>query len=214
MHDAHLLHDFLRASIVAGLLLSSSFVAADDGHDRAKDFYEKIDEAENELEETRKRFQKASARYERMLSAKSNQRKDRYEDFVDQTKECEDKREKLDERLEEMDKQAKKFFDAWRKSSKKIGDNGLRSRSHERLEASRVRYERLSDSYRGVMEHYTPLTKAMRDQIVYLSHELNAESTASLSEDAAKIQARVEGFLHLVDESRHLASDYMASVKP
>lgn len=202
-------------SLLLGFVLTGSIAAAaDDGHDRAKDFHGKLDDSRKELDDVRKRFEKAEERYQQMLSAKSNHRNDRYEDFVDRIKGCEERRDKLEERHKEMNKQAKKFFDAWRKSSKKIEDGGLRARAQERIDASRARYERLSESYRTVIDHYSPMTKAMRDQSTYLSHELNDGATASLSDDAAKMQDQVEAFLLLIDESRQMASDYMDSVNP
>ena len=78
-------------------------------------------------------------------------------------------------RYEEMDKQAEEYFKKWKNSVKDIKNADLERRSEGRLEATRRRYREVSESWKSLGEDYEPVLAELRDQVVYLEHDLNED---------------------------------------
>lgn len=201
--------------LLASLLLlgGGGIASPDDGHQRTAEHIKKIERADKEMNEARKQVGKALEAYGTLLGEQEEHRRSAYKDLVKALERCEEMSKELRERREDMDKQAEKFFKDWKKSLKDIKSSDLESRSERRLEDTRERYRRVSDRWREMRERYQPVTSRLEDQVVYLGHDLNADATSSLEQDAREVQAEADALFRAMDEFEAEAQGYVSSLQ-
>ena len=113
-----------------------------------------------------------------------------------------------------MDERAEKYFKAWKKGLDEIKDAALKKRGAARLSEARERYRNLRVAGHEAHEGFEPVVEGLRDQAVYLGHDLNAASTATLAEDEAKISELARGLGVKIASYRTAAKGYVTSLEP
>ena len=113
-----------------------------------------------------------------------------------------------------MENEAHRFFAKWMESLDEISSESLRERSQARLNETRVRYGEILAEGRGASAMFEPVMGGLRDQVIFLGHDLNPSAIASLKPDAEKLNAQAESLLSGIERTQSKISDYIASLKP
>lgn len=204
----------LALALALAMATETAHGAQDEGHKRAEEHIQKIERASEEMKEVRKRLDKAFEAYSKTLQEGADKRRSSYKDLVKELERCEQKTKELRKRHQEMDKKAEEFFKKWKDSLKDINNGDLRHRSEGRLDETRRRYREVSSSWNRMVEDYGPVLKEMRDQVVYLGHDLNDDAVASLKADAVALDGLKDEFLRTMDDFRSRADAYIEEIEP
>lgn len=183
-------------------------------HDKMDDLIDRIEKTMKEMRESEQHFEKTLDAYHKTLAKKGGGRRSSYKDLVKRLEKHEERSKKRRERLKDMDERAEQYFKAWKKGLDDIKDAGLRQRGASRLSEARKRYRNLRGAGHEAHEGFEPVFKRLQDQAVYLGHDLNAASTATLAEDKAKIAALAHGLGVKLESYSVAAKGYIASLKP
>ncbi len=109
--------------------------------------------------------------------------------------------EDVRERVKEMDQVAKDLFVEWEKELDEIGNARLRTDSASKLRETRSRYDDLSRSMHESTRRMDPILAKLKDQVLYLKHNLNAQSLGTLQGEAQLIQADIQRLLDEMDSA-------------
>ena len=94
-----------------------------------------------------------------------------------------------------------------------ISSEDLRKRSEERLNGTRERYNGILAAGDKARQVFNPFIASLKDQVVYLGHDLNPSALASLKPDADKLNKEGEVLFKKIDETVDEASGYITSLK-
>ena len=117
-------------------------------------------------------------------------------------------------RAEKMELVATEFFASWESSLAEFGSDEMRARSEERMNDTRQRYDGILTAGREAGDAFAPFVTQLKDQILFLGHDLNTGAIKELSEDAKKLNGQAEKVFSRVDETIESAQTYRASMKP
>jgi hypothetical protein len=203
----------LSVAIALGLGLAPSAGTQNEGHERADEHIEKIERASEEMKDVRKHLNEAFEAYHKTLREGTDERRSSYKDLVKALERCEEETKELRKRHREMDEQAEEYFKKWKNSVKDIKNADLERRSEERLEATRRRYREVSMRWKTMGEDYEPVLAELRDQVVYLGHDLNEDAVLSLKEDAAELEELARALFRSMEGFGSTADEYIGGLE-
>ena len=111
--------------------------------------------------------------------------KARYEDSVDAA-------EAVRKRIDKVEEVAEALFAEWEEEISQYTNARYRQDSARKLRETRARYTRLIRAMRKAEARMEPVLDALRDNVLYLKHNLNAQAVGSLDKELSAVRRDVE----------------------
>lgn len=94
-----------------------------------------------------------------------------------------------------MDQVANDLFGEWEKEISEFTNPTYASNSRRQLNETRTKYQQLAASVKSAESSMEPVLKQLKEQVLYLKHNLNAAAIGSLRGEATNIQAEITRLL-------------------
>jgi gas vesicle protein len=94
-------------------------------------------------------------------------------------------------RIRDMESVAEDLFREWEQEIRQISTESLRAGSRDQLHQTRRRYEEVRDALKRAEKSMDPVLVRLKDHVLYLKHNLNAQAIASLKGESAAIQGDI-----------------------
>ena len=115
----------------------------------------------------------------------------------------EDSAETVRTRIENVESVADALFSEWTTELGQYSSADLRRKSEAKLIQTRTRYNSMLAAMKRAEQRIDPVLKPLRDQVLYLKHNLNARALAAIKGELVKVDAQID---HLVkDMNRSIA---------
>ena len=105
---------------------------------------------------------------------------------------CQERADIVEERIDNVQRIAEDLFTEWRAEIDQIQNASFRAKSREKLSATQSRYARLERALRNARKRMTPVLNNLKDYVLYLKHNLNAQAIGSLRGEVADIETDVD----------------------
>ena len=122
---------------------------------------------------------------------------------------CARRAESVDERIQSVDRIAKDLFKEWGAEIKEISNPQFRAKSRASLSEAEARYARLHRSMTAARTKMTPVLTSLRDYVLYLKHNLNAQAVGALKQEIGSIEAEVDDLIAEIRKSISEADDFI-----
>ncbi len=152
--------------------------------------------------------------YNLLVENKVEEPKKTYKDLQKGIENTDKKVADIDKKVAAMQKEADILFGDWSSNLANISSEDLRKRSEERLNDTRERYNGILAAGEEAGKVFNPFIASLKDQVVYLGHDLNPSALASLKPDADKLNKEAEVLFKKIDETVNEANRYTTSLKP
>ncbi|MBK8978494.1 MAG: DUF2959 family protein [Planctomycetes bacterium] len=129
--------------------------------------------------------------------------------FVASVEHCEAQADALEKAFGEMQKAAEPVFGRWEADLQVFSSERLRERSRERLDETRGRYAALAGAITPAIGSLDALNRSLRDQALFLSHDLNPSALAALEEEFADLEQTARALDEQLVAGRDAARDYV-----
>lgn len=156
---------------------------------------DRIEDAQTAQEEGQEQFKDALEQFQATvnfdggdLEVVYNKLNGEYEDSVDAA-------DTIRERIDEVEDVADALFDEWSTELDQYSSAALRRDSERQLNSTRRRYDRLMNSMRGAERTIDPVLSSLKDNVLYLKHNLNARAIASLKGELSTVNEDVENLI-------------------
>jgi chromosome segregation ATPase len=100
-------------------------------------------------------------------------------------------------RIKDMDQVATDLFEEWEKEIGQFSNRTYADNSRQQLNETKARYHQLSASVKSAEASMEPVLSQLKDQVLYLKHNLNAAAIGALRGEATNIQSDIA---HLIDQ--------------
>lgn len=107
----------------------------------------------------------------------------------------------VEDKIDSVESVAASLFREWEKELEDYTDPALRDASQDQLDATRDRYETMVAAMRRAEASMQPVLDALKDQVLFLKHNLNAQAIASIQGTAAGIQDDVAELIEEMEAS-------------
>lgn len=121
--------------------------------------------------------------------------------------------EEVRERVRKVEQVAESLFDEWQREIAEYRDSALRRESERQLAATQGRYRELLTVMKGSLKPMDPVLGKLRDQVLFLKHNLNAQALGSLQGTAASLQVEVDALVEQMSASIAEADRFIREMK-
>ena len=154
-----------------------------------------VEKAREEQAEASEQFASVLDRIKAMYGFDGGALEDVYEKLSEDYRACEERADAVRDRIDKVERIAADLFKEWESEIATIENVKLQSKSRASLRDTRSRFGRLQRSMAKAEASMDPVMVNLRDYVLYLKHNLNAQAVSSLRKEVADIEAEVSSLI-------------------
>jgi len=152
---------------------------------------DRIEDTRSAQEDAQEQFKDALEQYRAVVNFDGGDLETHYNRLNQEYQDSEKAAAAITERIDGVEDVAEDLFDEWEKELALIENRTLREDSARKLHDTRYKYQHMLKAMRRAEKSIQPVLTAMRDQVLYLKHNLNARAIASLKGELNTISTDV-----------------------
>ena len=153
---------------------------------------DRVKAARDTQNETRQQFVTAMEQFKRVVNFKGGDLEKEYNKLNAALKKSEARADEVRERIRAVEDVSEALFDEWRAEMKLYASDALRRSSLQKYDATKQKYAELIKAMKKAEAKLEPALVPLRDQVLFMKHNLNARAITGLSGEAVVIQANVD----------------------
>lgn len=116
-------------------------------------------------------------------------------------------------RIDAVEDVSEALFSEWRAEMKQYSSDALRRASQRKYDVTREKYRELIEAMRAAEAKLEPVLVPLRDQVLFMKHNLNARAIAGLGDELISVQANVDLLVRDMDAAISQADRFIASLR-
>lgn len=162
---------------------------------------DRVEETQEAQRDAQEQFASALEQFRTVVDFDGGELQERFDKLNDEFGKSEAAANEITERIDAIETVAKDLFDEWQQELGQYSSSALRRDSQRSLTATTKRYESLIAVMRESEQRLEPVLDAMRDQVLYLKHNLNSRAVDAVRGELAGIDRDVEALLKSMQRS-------------
>jgi hypothetical protein len=175
---------------------------------------DRISEAQQAQQEGQQQFVDALEQFRSVVNFDGGELQQVYDNLNAEFEASEDSAETIRNRIGAVESVAEALFDEWEDELDEYTNTSLRRDSEQQLRATRTRYARLIDAMHRAEATLDPVLDGLRDNVLYLKHNLNARAVTSLSGELDTINTDVEQLIMAMQAAIAESERFIAEMQP
>jgi len=169
--------------------------------------------ARDAQEDSRGEFKDALTRLREAYPLKETELSKVYEKLKSSYESAENSSENLRKRIDDMHTVASDLFDEWKEEAEQIQTLNLKSQSLKQRADAIDRYKSMKLSLVSSYDKTRPVLAKLKDYVLFLKHNLNAQAIGSLGNESANIQEEIERLISRMQESIKETESFISSLE-
>lgn len=165
------------------------------GYEKRELFKKSVTALQSEQKDAQKEFTDALTRLKQLYGFSGGELESVYEKVKSSYERCDGEAKAVHTRIENMEDLAKSMFSEWEKEIQQYTNPNLAATSREQLRLTKDRYAQLYRTVREAESAMQPVLGQLKDNVLFLKHNLNASAIGSLQGEAVGIQKQIEQLL-------------------
>jgi hypothetical protein len=174
---------------------------------------DRVKEARDTQNEAKKQFLTAMEQFKSVVNYKGGDLEKEYNKLSDTLKKSESKADEVHERISSVESVSKALFKEWSAEIKKYNSDVLRKSSQEKYDLTKEKYNELISSMKRAEDKLEPALIPLRDQVLYMKHNLNARAIAGLSDELINVQTNVDELVRDIESAVAQADSFINSLR-
>ncbi|NJN36437.1 MAG: DUF2959 domain-containing protein [Nitrospiraceae bacterium] len=125
----------------------------------------------------------------------------------------EDSAKAVRKRIADVESVADALFSEWERELGQYSSADLRRKSQAKLTQTRSRYKEMLGAMKRAEQRIEPVLKPLRDQVLYLKHNLNARALSAIKGELVKVDAQVDQLVKDMNRSIAEADKFIQSME-
>ena len=171
------------------------------GVEKREILVDRIGDAQKAQEEGQEQFQDALEQFRSVVNFDGGELERIYNRLNSEFEDTEEAAARIRQRVEAVDTVAEDLFNEWEDELDDYTNQNLRRDSEQQLRTTRNRYTQLITAMRRAEQSMDPVLDSLRDNVLYLRHNLNAIAVASLRGELDAINNDVDRLLDAMNEA-------------
>ena len=160
----------------------------------------RVKSARDAQEEAKKDIQSALDQFGKVVAYQGGDLETTYKKLNSELQRSEDSAETVRKRIRDVESVADALFSEWETELGHYSSADLRRKSEAKLTQTKARYKDMLGAMNRAEQRIDPVLRPLRDQVLYLKHNLNAHALAAMKGELVKVDAQVD---RLVREMNH-----------
>jgi len=173
----------------------------------------RVKSARDAQEEAKQEIQTTLEQFGKVVSYEGGDLEDTYKKLSGELETSEDGAENVKKRIQDVESVADALFSEWEQELGQYSSADLRRKSQAKLTQTKSRYKEMLTAMKRAEQRIEPVLKPLRDQVLYLKHNLNARALAAIKGELVKVDAQVDQLVKDMNRSIAEADKFIQSME-
>ncbi len=174
---------------------------------------DRVKAARDTQNETKEQFVTAMEQFKSVVQFKGGDLEKEYNKLNTTLKKSESKAAEVRDRISSVEDVSEALFDEWRAEIKQYSNDALRRSSQAKYDATRKKYAELIKAMKKAETKLEPALTPLRDQVLFMKHNLNARAIAGLSSEVASVQTNVDKLVKEMETAIAQADSFIKALQ-
>ncbi|KEK26836.1 MULTISPECIES: DUF2959 domain-containing protein [Shewanella] len=209
----------ITSSLIAATLLltgcQSAYYGAMEkvGYHKRDIMVDRVKAAKESQEDAQKEFSSALEEMQALLNHNGGNLEKAYNKAKDEYESAQSAADDVSNRINKVEDVAEALFDEWQTEIGEISKASLRRNSETKLKETRRSYEQLIKTMRRAESKMPPILTAMKDNMLYLKHNLNAQAIGAIKGEFASLQTDISGLIKEMNKSINESTRFIEALE-
>ncbi|MBT5926585.1 MAG: DUF2959 domain-containing protein [Verrucomicrobia bacterium] len=168
-----------------------------------------LTDATEQQREVEQQFKDALTRLQELTGATGGELQERYEAFKGEYETSKEKADTVQSHIREVEQVADDLFAEWEQEIGEIQSPALSRKSRAKLSETKARFEKMRASLIRAETGMEPVLAQMKDYVLYLKHNLNAQAIGSLKNESLQIEEDISTLIDQMNRSIQETEDFI-----
>jgi len=174
---------------------------------------DRVKAARDSQNEAKEQFLTAMEQFKSVVKFQGGDLEDKYNKLNETLEQSEAKADAVRKRISAVEDVSEALFSEWRGEIKQYSSNSLRQSSQRKYDATKRKYTELIRAMKKAEAKLEPALAPLRDQVLFMKHNLNAKAIAGLSDELYSVQINVDQLVREIESSIAQADSFIAELK-
>jgi ElaB/YqjD/DUF883 family membrane-anchored ribosome-binding protein len=172
-----------------------------------------VKKARDAQQEAKEQFKSALDRFTKTLNVPGGELQDKYDLLNDEYQQSEKRAQAVRSRIASVEDVSEALFTEWEGELKQYSNASLRQKSQKQLTQTRSQYAQLIKAMKRAEAKMDPVLAKLKDHVLFLKHNLNAQAIASLKSELTTVEGNVDALIKDLNASIQEADTFIASME-
>lgn len=173
----------------------------------------RVKSARDAQEDAKKEIQSMLEEFGKVVSYEGGDLETTYKKLSGELEAGEDSAKAVRKRITDVESVADALFSEWEQELGQYSSADLRRKSQAKLTQTKSRYREMLSAMKRAEQRIEPVLKPLRDQVLYLKHNLNARALAAMKGELVKVDAQVDQLVKDMNRSIAEADKFIQSME-
>lgn len=154
-----------------------------------------VEDARDEQQKAKEEFKDALTRLKEITRFDGGQLEQAHKAVESDYNECNSRAQSIRKRIGDIEDVSAALFKEWEQEISTYTSANLRSSSENKLRETRTRYQELHTALQRSTESMNPVLARLKDQSLFLKHNLNAQAIGALKGEVVNIEGDIQKLL-------------------
>ena len=156
---------------------------------------DRVEDARDSQQQAKEQFKDALERYRSVVQVQGGELEERYEALNSEFEASESSARDVRSRIEAVEDVANALFKEWKQELGEYNNASLKAASAKDLERTQKDYRVLLQRMKAAEKRIDPVLDVLRDQVLFLKHNLNARAIGALQGEYRTLEGNVDQLL-------------------
>jgi chromosome segregation ATPase len=172
----------------------------------------RVEAAREEQTEAKTEFKDALTQFTELVNHDGGDLRKAYDKAKAQYDDCDAKAKSVKSRIASIEEVGTALFKEWEQELDQYASDTLRQQSREQLSQTKVKYNDMLGAMKRASSSMDPVLKAFSDQVLFLKHNLNAQTVASLRGEVTRLEGEISSLLTQMERSIQEADQFIQNM--
>jgi ABC-type transporter Mla subunit MlaD len=162
---------------------------------------DRVEDARDAQQDAKESIQDAYTRFANVVNVKGGDLEKTYKNLQKAVDKSEARATEIDERIQSVEVVSGDLFREWKGELKQYKSANLRASSERQLENSEARYQQMITAMKTARRKIDPVLSVLKDNALFLKHNLNAKALAALKGEVVSIEGQVTDLIREMESA-------------
>ncbi|MCT7941295.1 MULTISPECIES: DUF2959 domain-containing protein [Shewanella] len=183
------------------------------GYHKRDIMVDRVQDAKESQEEAQQQFSSALEEMQALLAFDGGDLEKAFNKAKDEYESAQSAADDVSNRINKVEDVAEALFEEWQSEIDEISKASLRRNSTTKLKETQRSYQSLVKSMRRAEAKMPPILTAMKDNMLYLKHNLNAQAIGAIKGEFSNLQTDISSLIKEMNKSIAESNKFIASME-
>ncbi|GAA5132312.1 DUF2959 domain-containing protein [Thalassotalea piscium] len=162
---------------------------------------DRVEEANDSQEEVKEEFASALAQFSSLITFDGGELETHYQQSKAHYESSEQAAKDVSDRIDAIENVAEALFDEWQDEIEQYSNASLKRQSQSKLRQTQRNYRKVIIAMQSAEKKMAPVLTALKDNMLYLKHNLNAQAVGALKGEYQSIKRDIDVLIKEMNNS-------------